>query len=291
MSEVVTSLVSVAFDGVAYGMILFIISVGLSITLGLMNFANLAHGAFAMLGGYFCLTLANQWRVPFLVSVVIVFFAVGIFSIPFERYLYRPFYRKSDLEQVLLTIGLVFMFIGACTFIWGPSNVQMAVPGYLKDHVDLGFRSFPTYRTFLIVISVIIAATLWLGIERTKIGAQIRAAVDNRRMAQSVGINVDLLFTLTFALGSGLAAVGGALGTEIVGLTPFYAIDYLVFFLIVVSVGGQGSLKGAFLGALALGIIDTAAKYYRPHWSAFVIFALTIAVLLWRPRGLFGTRG
>ena len=291
MGSLFTSLVSVAFDGVSYGMILFIISVGLSITLGLMNFANLAHGAFAMLGGYFCLTLTNQWGLPFLLGVAVAFLAVGLVSIPFERYLYRPFYRKSDLEQVLLTIGLVFMFIALCTFVWGSSNAQMAVPPYLKGQVDLGFRSFPTYRTFLIVVSVAIAVALWLGIERTRVGAQIRAAVDNRRMAQSVGINVDLLFTLTFALGSGLAAVGGALGTEIVGLTPFYAIDYLVFFLIVVSVGGQGSLKGAFIAALALGVIDTAAKYYRPDWSAFFIFALTIAALLWRPRGLFGTRG
>jgi branched-chain amino acid transport system permease protein len=288
MGSLATSLVSVAFDGIAYGMILFIISVGLSITLGLMNFANLAHGAFAMLGGYFTLTLTNQWGLPFLLGVTIAFFAVALVSVPFERYLYRPFYRKSDLDQVLLTIGLVFMFIALCTYLWGSANMQMNVPSYLKGQLDLGFREFPMYRSFLIVVSILIVIALWLGIERTRIGAQIRAAVDNRRMAQSVGINVDKLFTLTFALGSGLAAIGGALGTEIVGLTPFYALDYLVFFLIVVSVGGQGSLKGAFFAALALGIVDTAAKYRLPEFSAFFIFALTIAALLWRPRGLFG---
>jgi len=288
MGNLLTSLISVAFDGVAFGMILFLISVGLSITLGLMNFANLAHGAFAMLGGFFCLTLTNQWGVPFLLGVVISFFAVAAISVPFERYLYRRFYNASDLEQVLLTIGLVFMFIGACTFIWGPMNAQMKVPSYLKGQIDLGFRTFPTYRTFLIAVSIAIAIGLWLAIVRTKFGAQIRAAVDNRRMAQSVGINVDRLFTLTFALGSGLAAVGGALGTEIVGLTPFYALEYLVFFLIVVSVGGPASLKGAFFAALGLGVIDTAAKYYKPQWGAFFIFALTIAALMWRPRGLFG---
>jgi branched-chain amino acid transport system permease protein len=291
MIDLATSLVSIAFDGLAYGMILFIISVGLSITLGLMNFANLAHGAFAMLGGYLCYSLANQLGVPFLLAVVIAFFAVGAISVPFERYLYRRLYGESDLVQVLLTIGLAFMFIAVCTRIWGSANLQMAVPGYLKGQIDLGFRSFPTYRTLLIAVSFLIALGLWLGIERTRMGAQIRAAVDNRRMAQSVGINVDLLFTLTFALGSGLAAVGGALGTEIVGLTPFYAIEFLVFFLIVVSVGGQGNLKGAFFAALIIGIIDTAIKYRWSHVSSFFIYLLTIGALLWRPRGLFGGRG
>jgi branched-chain amino acid transport system permease protein len=288
MGTLGTSLVSIAFDGIAFGMILFIISVGLSITLGLMNFANLAHGAFAMLGGYLCLTFSNQWGVPFLLGVVLAFLAVAVISVPFERFLYRRFYGASDLDQVLLTIGLVFMFIAACTFLWGPINVQMKVPDYLKGQIDAGFRTFTTYRTFIIAVSVAIIVGLWFGIERTRIGAQIRAAVDNRRMAQSVGINVDRLFVLTFALGSGLAAVGGALGTEIVGLTPTYALDLLVYFLIVVSVGGLGSLKGAFWAALAIGILDTGVKYQWPYLGAFFIFVVTIVVLLWRPRGLFG---
>lgn len=280
--------VSVLFDGLAFAMILFIISVGLSVTMGLMGFINLAHGAFAMLGGYVSMTFANKMGIPFLLAIVLCFFAVAFISILFERLLYARLYGADDLDQVLLTIGLVFMSIAACTFIWGPLNVQLKLPDYLKGQVDLGFRLFPTYRTFIIGVSVAIILGLWYGLERTRIGAMIRAAVDNRRMAQSVGINVDRLFTLTFALGSGLAAVGGGLGTEILGLTPTYALEYLVFFLVVVAVGGMGSLRGAFVAALILGIIDNAGKYFLPEFGAFFIFAVTIVILLWRPKGLFG---
>ncbi len=288
MDAFLTSIVSVLFEGLSFGMVLFVISVGMSVTMGLMGFANLAHGAFAMLGGYICMTFANQFGVPFLGGVVAVFFVVGAISVPFERYLYSRFYRTSELDQVLLTIGLVFMFIAACTFVWGSVNVQIHLPDYLKGQVNIGSRQFPTYRTFVIGVSIFIILALWYGIERTRIGAQIRAAVDNRRMAQSIGINVDRLFTLTFALGSGLAAVGGALGTDISGLTPNYALEYLVYFLVVVSVGGMGSIRGAFAAALLIGMIDTAGKYYLPHFGAFFIFLTTIVILLWRPQGLFG---
>ena len=280
--------VSIIFDGIAFAMILFIISVGLSVTMGLMGFVNLAHGAFAMLGGYLSMTFATKLGVPFLLAVVLCFFAVAIISVAFERLLYARFYGASDLDQVLLTIGLVFMAIAGATFVWGPLNVQLNVPDYLKGQVDLGFREFPTYRTFIIGVSVMIIIGLWYGLERTRIGAMIRAAVDNRRMAQSIGIDVDRLFTLTFALGSGLAGVGGALGTEILGLTPTYAMEYLVYFLIVVAVGGMGSLRGAFVAALILGVIDTGGKYLLPEFGAFFIFFVTIAILLWRPLGLFG---
>jgi branched-chain amino acid transport system permease protein len=288
MAELLNSLLSVLFDGVAYAMILFLISVGLSITMGLMGFANLAHGSFAMLGGYFALSFMRDAGMPFLGAVVICFFAVAAVSVVFERVLYARFYTAGELDQVLLTIGLVFISIAACTLGWGPANTQLEVPSYLSGQIDLGFRRFPAYRTFLIGVSIVIIVGLWYGIERTKIGAQIRAAVDNRRMAQSIGIDVRKLFTLTFALGSGLAAIGGALGTQIVGLIPTYALEFLVYFLIVVSVGGLGSLKGAFVAALVLGILDTAGKYFLPEFGAFFIFAATIAILLWRPFGLYG---
>lgn len=288
MGHLVTSAISISFDGIAFAMILFIISVGLSITMGLMGFANLAHGTFAMLGGYIGIEFTNHMGIPFLPGVVLVFLVVAAISVPFEKYLYARFYAAGELEQVLLTIGLVFMSIAICTFFWGPENVQFHLPDYLQGQVDLGFRRFPVYRTFIIAVSVAIIIGLWYGLERTRIGAQIRAAVDNRRMAQSVGINVDRLFTLTFALGSGLAAVGGALGTDVLGLTPTYALDYLVYFLVVVSVGGMGSIRGAFVASLVIGILDTAGKYYLPHFGAFFVFAITIVALLWRPAGLFG---
>lgn len=284
---VINSIVSVAFDGLAFAMILFIISVGLSVTMGLMGFVNLAHGLFAMVGGYISVSLIREWGIPFFAAVLIACLTVALVSIVLERILYRHFYGAGELRQVLLTIGLVFMGIAACTFVWGPLNVQLDVPPYLKGQVDLVFRQFPTYRTFIILASLVLIVGLWFGFERTLLGAKVRAAVDNQRMAETVGINIRLLFTLTFALGSGLAALGGALGTEILGLTPTYALEYLVYFLIVVSVGGLGSFRGAFIAALILGLVDTAGKYYMPEFGAFFIFAVTIVLLLWRPQGLY----
>ncbi len=281
-------MISILFDGLAYAMLLFIISVGLSITMGLMGFANLAHGAFAMTGGYVLVSLMLRWQVPFLPALVLASVTVAAASIPFERYLYRRFYNADELDQVLLSIGLVFMSTAAITFVYGPSTVSITAPAFLTGQVDLGFGTFPVYRTFTIAVGAAMILALWYGFERTIIGAKIRAAVDNRRMAQSVGIDVDRLFVLTFCLGSGLAAMGGGLAIEIVGMSPTFALTYLVFFLIVVSVGGLGSIRGAFVAALVLGIIDTAGKYYWPDGGAFFIYVVTIAILLAKPAGLFG---
>jgi len=281
-------LISIVFDGLAYAMILFIVSVGLSVTMGLMGFVNLAHGAFAMAGGYVMVPLMNDLGVPFPAALALAFVAVGLFSVVMERGLYRWFYKESELFQVLMTIGLVFMAIALATLIFGPAPLPVTLPGYLKGQVDLGFRSFPTYRVFMICAGAVLIAVLWLAFEKSRIGAQIRAAVDNRRMAQSIGIDVDRLFTITFAFGSGLAALGGGLSVEIVGLSPRYAIEYLVFFLIVVAVGGLGSVRGAFFAALILGILDNAGKYLYPEIGSFLIYLATFLVLLWRPHGLFG---
>ncbi|MCP4330679.1 MAG: branched-chain amino acid ABC transporter permease [Alphaproteobacteria bacterium] len=288
MDPFLNTAISIVFDGLAYAMVLFVVSVGMSVTMGLMGFVNLAHGAFAMAGGYVVVSLMNRFGVPFPIALVVAFFGVGLCSVAFERGLYARFYKASELDQVLLTIGLVFMAIAAATFIFGPAPLPVTLPDYLKGQVDLGFRAFPTYRVFMIVAGGVIITALWLTFEKTRLGAQIRAAVDNRRMAQSLGIDVDRLFTVTFALGSGLAALGGGLSVDIVGLSPGYAIEYLVFFLIVVAVGGLGSVKGAFFAALVLGILDNAGKYLYPEVGAFMIYAVTIAILLWRPNGLFG---
>ena len=281
-------IVSILFDGFAYAMILFIISVGLSITMGLMGFVNLAHGVFAMLGGYLAVSFMRLWECPFLLAVGLACLGVAFVSVVLERTLYRRLYGADELQQVLMTVGLVFVGTAVFTFIWGPLNVQLMVPDYLTGQLDLGFRRFPTYRSFIIIVSVLVILALWYGLERTVLGAKIRAAVDNQRMAETVGINVTRMFTWTFALGSAMAALGGALGTEILGLTPTYALEYLVYFLIVVAVGGLGSLRGAFVAALLLGVVDTAGKYLFPQFGAFFIFAITIVLLLWRPQGLYG---
>jgi branched-chain amino acid transport system permease protein len=286
--HVANIVVSILFDGLAYAMFLFITSVGLSVTMGLMGFVNLAHGAFAMCGGFFVVSLTRTLGVAFVPSLIIASTAVGLISIPFERYLYRRLYKSSDLEQVLLTIGLAFMSIATATYFYGPIPKSVALPSWLEGDVNLGFRAFPSYRVFLIVVGTALIAVLWYAFERTNIGAKIRAAVDNRRMAESVGINVDRLFTLTFAVGSALAALGGGLAIQLFGLTPNFAVLYLVLFLIVVAVGGLGSLKGTLVAALVLGIFDTAGKYLLADAGGFFIYAVTVAVLLIRPAGFYG---
>ena len=281
-------LISILFDGLAYGMLLFIIAVGLSITMGLMGFINLAHGAFAMAGGYATVSLTQTLGAPFLLALLLAFVLVGGASVLFERVLYARLYRASELDQVLLSIGLVLMATAAFTFCYGPAPQRVAVPDWLRGQIELGGRAFPAYRVFLIAVGLGLMAALWLLFERTLIGARIRAAVDNRRMAQSVGIDVEALFTWTFAFGSGLAALGGGLAVEVIGLSPTFAIQYLVFFLIVVTVGGAGSLWGTFAAALLLGFLDNAGKYLWPEGGAFFIYIATVALLLRKPHGLLG---
>lgn len=280
--------VSILFDGLAYAMFLFITSVGLSVTMGLMGFVNLAHGAFAMAGGYIVVSLTRNLGIGFAPSLAIAAVVVGAVSVVFERGLYRRLYKATDLEQVLLTIGLAFMAIATATYLYGPIPKSVPLPSWLQGDISLGFRAFPTYRAFLIVLGVALISVLWYGFEKTNIGAKIRAAVDNRRMAESVGINVDLLFTLTFALGSALAALGGGLAIQLFGLSPSFAVLYLVLFLIVVAVGGLGSLKGTLLAALVIGVIDTAGKYLYAEAGGFFIYAITVIVLLIKPAGFYG---
>ncbi len=288
MSDTLSAVISIGFHGIAFAMVLYLISVGLSVTMGMMGFVNLAHGVFAMLGGYVMTSLMNRLGVPFAVALAAAAVATAIASVLVERLLYRRLYGGDELDQVLLTMGLIFMSVATATYFWGPLQQPMHPPRWLSGQIDFGFRNFPGYRSFLILCGAALVTVLWLGLERTSFGVQIRAAVDNLRMAQSVGINTSRLFTLTFALGSGLAGLGGALGADLLAINPSYALDNLVYFLIVVAVGGLGSIRGPFFAALLIGIADTGFKYLLPELGAFFIYALTMAVLLWRPRGLFG---
>jgi len=288
MNGTLAAISSIGFHGLAFAMVLYLISVGLSVTMGLMGFVNLAHGVFAMLGGYLMTSLMNRYGVPFLGALALAAIATALASIPLERLLYRRFYGGDELDQVLLTMGLIFMSVAAATYVWGPLQQPMQPPSWLRGQIDFGFRSFPAYRSFLILCGAALVTALWLGLERTHFGMRIRAAVDNLRMAQSVGINTSRLFTLTFALGSGLAGLGGGLGADLLAINPTYGLENLVYFLIVVAVGGLGSIRGPFVAALLIGITDTGFKYLLPELGAFFIYALTMAILLWRPRGLFG---
>ncbi|MGE3988778.1 branched-chain amino acid ABC transporter permease [Pseudorhodoplanes sp.] len=281
---------SMILGGLAAGMVLFIVSVGLSITMGLMGFVNLAHGGFAMLGGYVIVLSMTRLGIPFVPALIVGFVVIAAFSVVMERLFYSKLYRATELDQVLFTIGLVFVMISSVTLLVGPENQPLILPPWLQGQLDLGFIEYRTYSIVLIVIGTIIMLGLWLGFERTRIGAQIRAAVDNRRMAESLGINIDRLFTIVFAFGSGMAALGGGLGAEFLGLDPQYALKYLVYFLIAVSVGGLGRVTGVFYASLLIGVLDFVLKKYVPQGGTLFIYVLTILLLLWRPQGLFGRK-
>jgi branched-chain amino acid transport system permease protein len=286
-----SSAVGVLFDGFAYGMLLFLLSVGLSVTLGMMNFVNLAHYGFALVGGYATVTLVNKLGWNFFVALPLAFILAALVSVVLERTLFRRLYRASDLDQCLFTIGIAFIAIAA--FSWFYTSEPQSVPApFPRDQpfAVLG-ASFGQYRTFLIVFGLATTALLILLLEKTRFGAQVRAAVDNQRMARGLGIDVDRAFMITFALGGGLAGLGGALSIEVIGLDPSFALSYLlVYILIVVAVGGLGSIGGSFIAALVLGITDTAGKYYFPWLGAFMIYLVMVAILMWRPAGLFGKR-
>jgi branched-chain amino acid transport system permease protein len=276
---------TILLDGVAYGMILFIISVGLTVTMGLMRVVNLAHGAFAMVGGYIAAVMTEGGYNFFLAAGVGALVA-GAFGGVAEMTVYRPLYRKGELAQVLLTIGLAFVAIAALTLVFGVNYKTVEMPAFLERPVDIGFRLYPPYRLFLIAVGLVLALILWLLIDRSLFGARLRAAVDNPRMARSVGIDVNRLFTVTFIGGSALAGFGGAIGAGILPLEAFYPLKYLVLFLIVVIVGGEGSFKGSFVAALALGIIDTTVKFLIPEVASYVLYVAVLVLLLWRPHGL-----
>ncbi len=284
------SLLGVLFDGLAYGALLFLISVGLSVTLGLMGFINLSHGVFAMLGGYLLVTLMDRAGWGYLACLPLAFVATGMASLVLERTLYRPLYRSSHLKQVLLTVGIIFVAVAAATYFWGPGQQRVTLPEALRGQLSVAGVDLSWYRLFLIACGALITLALVFGLERTRFGARIRASVDAHRTAEAMGIHVDRVFQITFAIGSGLAGLGGALGVNVLGLDPYFALKYLSYFLLVVVVGGPGSVLGTLLAALLLGVADTTGKYYVPQVGPFVIYFAMIVLLLAFPEGLLGRK-
>lgn len=281
-------MLTLLFDGLAYGMLLFILSCGLAVTLGLMNFINLAHGAFAMAGGYVTVILTNQWDVPFLLTLPIAFLATALVGLVLERTLYARLYDKSHLDQVLFSIGLVFMAVAGVDFLMGSQQQILKLPAFLQGRVEILGVGIGVYRAFLILVCGLLALVLQLILARTRFGSRLRAAVDDRRVARGVGIRVSVIFAATFAVGSGLAGLGGALGAEILGLDPTFPLKFMVYFLIVVSVGGTSNMLGPLVASILLGIADVLGKYYVPELGGFVIYIVLVAVLVLRPQGLFG---
>ena len=265
-------------------------SLGLSVTMGLMNFVNLAHGAFAMLGGYACVVAMTRLGVPFLAALPLAFAASAVAGAVLERALYRRLYAAAHLDQVLFSIGLTFMSIAAATWLFGATQQPVRLPDFLRGQVHLGGADLGVYRIFLLAVVAALTLLLGLAVARTRFGAQVRAAVDDAPAARGLGIDVDRVFSVTFALGSGLAGLGGALGIEVLGLDSSFPLKYLVYFLLVVVVGGAGTLHGPLAAALLLGVLDVAGKYYAPQAGAFVIYAAMVLLLIAFPAGLFGRR-
>ena len=284
-------MLTLLFDGVAYGMLLFILAVGLAVTMGLMNFINLAHGAFAMVGGYATVVLMQRHQMPFLWCLPIAFGLAALIGAVLERTLYRPMYRRAHLDQVLFTIGLTFMAVAAMDYAMGSSQQIVQLPEWLKGRTEIGEGAWMLgmghYRLFIIAVCAALTLALQFVLVKTRFGSRLRAAVDDQRVAAGLGINVNRVFLLTFAVGSGLAGLGGALGAEVLGLDPTFPLKFMVYFLIVVAVGGTTSITGPLLAALLLGIADVAGKYYIPKLGAFIVYSLMIVILLWRPQGLF----
>jgi branched-chain amino acid transport system permease protein len=282
MMQILSSLTFIVLYGVSYGLVLFTISIGLVVTMGLMRVLNMAHGVFAAFGGYLALTLMNQFSAGLVLSLVIAVAIVLLFSLPIERLFFVRLYKAPDLDQVLLTVGLAFLGVATLNLLFGPDPLPGQLPGVLARNVNLGIRTFQIYRILVVLIGLIIILTLWFVFDRTTFGAKLRAAVDNRGMAEAIGINVNRLFTIAFALGCGLAAFGGAMGYVIMPLEPMYPFKYLTIILIVVSLTGFGNIKSSAWVAVLVGITDTAARFLVPSFGAFVVFFVLIGIMIWR---------
>jgi branched-chain amino acid transport system permease protein len=288
-------MLTILFDGVAYGMLLFILAVGLAVTMGLMNFINLAHGAFAMVGGYITVLLMQRLDVPFLLCLPAAFFGAALLGAVLERTLYRPLYHKPHLDQVLFSIGLTFMAVASVDYFVGSTQQIVQLPEWLKGRTELGEGAWMLgmghYRLFIIAVCAALTVALQYILTKTRFGSRLRASVDDQRVAAGLGINVNVVFLSTFAVGSGLAGLGGALGADVLGMDPTFPLKFMIYFLIVVAVGGTSSITGPLLAALLLGIADVAGKYYIPKLGAFIVYSLMIVILVWRPQGLFVRKG
>ena len=284
-------MLTILFDGVAYGMLLFLLASGLAVTLGLMNFVNLAHGAFAMAGGYLTAVLSNRMGVPFLACLPLAFLFSAALGAVLEPTLYRRLYRRPHLDQVLFSIGLVFMTVAAVDFYFGSTQQFVRIPEFLKQRFEIAGISIGAYRLFIVVVCGLLALLMQAVLSRTRFGSRLRAAVDDPPVASGLGIDVNRIFLVTFAFGSGLAGLGGALGAEILGLDPTFPLKFMIYFLIVVAVGGTTTITGPLLASLLLGIADVAGKYYVPKLGAFIIYSVMIAILMLRPQGLFARAG
>ena len=280
------SIATLAFNGLSYGILLFLMACGLTVTMGLMRFANMAHAVFAMFGGYAMVTAGRYTGAPFYVALLIATLGTALFGAVLERIIFRHFYKAPELRQVLMTISVVFMAIGCFTYFFGPSQQMVEVPSELVGMSTWSGVGVNYYRLLLLGTGGLLTVALILGLNHTRFGAILRASVDNRRMAMSCGVDVDRLFFWSFTLGCALAGLGGALSVNLLSLDPTFGLRYLVYVLFVVVVGGLGSIEGSLIAALVIGCVDVAFKYVWPEVGGFSIYVLTGLCLVFRPRGI-----
>lgn len=290
MDQLLGSLAFVILYGGTYGAVLFIMSVGLVMTLGLMRVPNLAHGAFAAIGGYVAVVLMDKLGTNYYIAIIAATLMVAALGALAERTIYVHLHKMPELDQILLTVGLTFIVVGGLALVFGPDVMTLRLPPSLRISVDLLRRSFPMYRIFLLAVGIFLIGAFWLAFDRTNFGAKLRASVDNRSMAQATGINVDRIVMLAFAIGTGLAALGGALGAGLFPLEPLYPLKYLTIILIIVALSGFDSIKSSIVVALAYGVADTAARYFIPEYGNFIMYAVVVLAVALRPRGFFAPR-
>ncbi len=281
---------TILLHGVAFAMVLYLVSVGLGITMGLMNYVNLAHGAFAAVGGYAAVVVTGRLGWSFWAALPMAFVAAAAIGLVLERLVIRYLYGADELRQVLLSIGLLFMGSAGFSLLFGPVPQHVVTSPMLAGRIGFAGVEFPAYRVFVILAGGLSLAAISGVIDHTCVGMRIRAAVDNRQMAEAIGVDTSALFALTFAFGSGIAGLGGAIGADLLAINPTYGQEYLVLFLIVIAVGGLGTVTGPFLAALLIGIADVTGKYLLPEAGSFLIYALVIVLLIVRPMGLAGKR-
>jgi len=275
-----------SFNGLSYGALLFLLASGLSLIFGVMRVVNLAHGSYFMLGGY--IGLSTVWRTgSFAGALAVGAVAVGLIGIGMERLFLRRLPGQT-LGQVLMTIGFALIFQDLALLVWGGDPYTIPAPAVLTGVVRVRGLTFPAYRIFIIAVAIAIGLGLWLLLERTRLGATIRAAVDDAEMARGVGINVPLVSLGVFALGACLAALGGVIGGGFLGVYPGADFEVLPYAFVVVIVGGLGSLPGAMVGSLLVGLLDNFGKALFPELSYFTLFAPMALILALRPTGLFG---
>ena len=278
--------VTQAFNGVSYGALLFLLAGGLSLIFGMMRIVNMTHGSYYLLGGYVGLTVIWQ-KGPFVLAILVGALAIAIIGVgEWNAFLKRL--SGQELGQVLTTMGFALIFQDLALVIWGGDPYTIPTPQVLSGAFELGQMFFPVYRLFIVFVALAVAVVLWLVLERTRVGAMMRATVDDAEMARGVGINVTLISMCVFALGAFLAAVAGVVAGGFVGVYPGADFEILPYAFVVVIVGGMGSLKGAVIGSLMVGLLDNFGKALFPELSYFTLFAPMAAILAVRPTGLFG---